>query len=29
MNYEPINNDIFFNFYNLNVYDVVDNIINN
>ena len=29
MNYESINNDIFFNFYNLNVYDVVDNIINN
>ncbi len=29
MNYKSINNDIIFNFYNLNVYDNIDNIINN
>ena len=28
MNYELIINDTFFNFYNLNVYDKYDNVIN-
>ena len=29
MNYKSINNDIIFNFYNLNVYDNFENVINN
>ena len=29
MNYKLINNDIFFNFYNLHVHDKYDNVINN
>ncbi len=29
MNYKLINNDIFFNFNNLNVHDKNDNVVNN